>query len=37
MMDQIRLSRFVEAPNLKEKERFNYNINLKSAGKEEDV
>jgi hypothetical protein len=37
MMNQTRLSRVVEAPSWKQKEMFNYNINLKSAGKEEDV
>jgi hypothetical protein len=36
-MQQSRLSRVVEAPSEKQKEKFNHNKNLKTAGKEENV
>jgi hypothetical protein len=37
MEEHIRLSRIVEAPSEKQKEKFNHNKNLKSENKEENV
>jgi len=36
-MEQLRLTRVVETPSIKQKEKLNHNKNLKSAGKYENL